>query len=82
MAPSWSDYRGATRGVFLAGAILLAVTLIMAAVGVDLNRMINAFVGATGPLYAILGLTVVLCFFATVVVFLFTAFIPRFFRLS
>ena len=82
MAPSWSDYHGATRGVLLAGGGLLAVTLIMAVVGVDLNRLIDAFVGATGPLYAILGLTVVLCFFATVVVFLLTALIPRFFRLN
>jgi hypothetical protein len=80
MAPSWSDYRGASRGVWLAGGLLLAVTLLMAAVGVDLNAVNNAFIGATGPLYAVLGLTVLLCFIATVFVYMFTFFIPRFFR--
>ena len=58
MAPSWSDYRGASRGVWLAGGLLLDVTLLMAAVGVNLHTLNNAFIGATGPLYAILGLTV------------------------
>ena len=80
MAPSWSDYRGASRGVWLAGGLLLGVSLLMAAVGVDLSSVSNAFIGAAGPLYAILGLTVLLCFIATVFVYLFTSIIPRSFR--
>ena len=79
MAPSRSDYNGASRGVFLVGGILLGTTLLLAASGVEPTRIIGAFVGAAGPLFAILGLTVLLCFLATVVVYLFTAFIPRFY---
>jgi hypothetical protein len=81
MAPSWSDYRGATRGVLLALALLLGVTLLTALAGVDMSGVIRVFVEATGPLFAILGLTVVLCFLATVAVWLITAFIPRFFQI-
>ncbi len=79
MAPSWSDYRGAWRGAVLATVLLLGVTLLMTISGVDLSRLINVFVEAAGPLFAILGLTIVLCFLATSVVCLVTAFIPRFF---
>ncbi len=79
MAPSRSDYNGASRGVLLVGGILLGTTLVLSASGIEPTKFIGAFVGAAGPLFAILGLTVLLCFLATVVVYLFTAFIPRFF---
>lgn len=77
MAPSGSDYRGASRGVLLAGGLLLGSTLLLAFLGIGLNRVIHAFVAAAGPLFAILGLTVLLVGIATAVVYLLTAFVPR-----
>ena len=77
MAPSSSDYQGASRGVLLAGGLLLGVTLLLAFAGVELNRVIAAFVGAAGPLFAILGLTVLLCGVSTAVVYLLTSLIPQ-----
>ena len=84
MAPSWSDYKGASRGVLMTAALLLGTTLLMAfclpIFGIELNTVISNFIGATGPLYAILGLTVFLCFLATAIVWLGTLLIPRFFQ--
>lgn len=77
MAPSGSDYQGASRGVLLSGGLLLAVTLLLAVLGVELKTVINAFVEAAGPLFAILGLTVLLCGISTAAVYLITALIPR-----
>jgi hypothetical protein len=76
MAPSRSDYQGASRGVLMAGGLLLGVTLLLAIAGIELNSLMHAFVGAAGPLFAILGLTVLLCGVATIVVYLFTSLIP------
>jgi hypothetical protein len=81
MAPSWSDYHGASRGAWLAGSLLLVVTLLLAAVDVNANTLNNAFIGLTGPLYAILGLTVLLCAIAAFCVYALTFFIPRFYQL-
>jgi hypothetical protein len=82
MAPSGSDYRGASRGVYLFGGITIALVLILAFAGVDSERMVSGMVGTFGPLFAIFGLTIVLCGIATVIVWLITSFIPRRYRMA
>ena len=82
MAPSWSDYQGASRGVILFGAILIVGVFLLALAGTDSQKMIDGMIGIMGPLFAVLGLTVVLCGIAAGVVFLLTALIPRTYRLS
>lgn len=82
MAPSSSDYRGASRGVFLLGGILVAIVLLLAWWGVDSETMMQGMVGILGPLFAILGLTIVLCGFTTAIVYLVTMFIPVSYRVT
>lgn len=77
MAPSPSDYEGAWNGVFIFGAVLIAGVFLLALAGVDSDRMVNTMVGAMGPLFAILGLAVVLCSVAAVIVYAITSFLPQ-----
>ena len=81
MAPSWSDYRGASRGVYLFGAIILAGVFLLALLGTDSARMVDGMIASMGPLFAILGLTIVLCGLTTAIVWLVTSFIPQRYRL-
>lgn len=77
MGPSPSDYEGAWNGVFIFGAVLIAGVFLLALAGVDSDRMVNAMVGTMGPLFAILGLAVVLCSIAAVIVYVITGFLPQ-----
>ena len=80
MAPSPSDYEGAWNGVFIFGAVLIAGVFLLALAGVDSQRLVNTMIGTMGPLFAILGLTVVLCAIAAVIVYGVTAFFPQKYR--
>ena len=82
MAPSWSDYRGASRGVYIVGAFIIAGVFLLALLGTDSARMVNGMIGTMGPLFAILGLTIVLCGIATAIVFAITWFIPQRYQMS
>ncbi len=82
MAPSGSDYRGASRGVYLFGGIAIVLVFGLAIAGVDSERMVSGMVGTFGPLFAIFGLTIVLCGIATVIVWILTSFIPRKYRMA
>ena len=77
MAPSPSDYEGAWNGIFIFGAVLIAGVFLLAVAGVDSNSMVNTMVGTMGPLFAILGLAVVLCSIAAVIVYAITGFLPQ-----
>ncbi len=77
MAPSPSDYEGAWNGVFIVGTVLIAGVFLLALAGVDADRMVNTMVGTMGPLFAILGLAVVLCSIAAVIVYAITGFLPQ-----
>ena len=77
MAPSPSDYEGAWNGVFIFGAVLIAGVFLLAVAGVDSDSMVNTMVGTMGPLFAILGLAVVLCSIAAVIVYVITGFLPQ-----
>jgi hypothetical protein len=82
MAPSWSDYRGASRGVYIFGAVVVVGVFLLALLGTDSSRMVDGMIGTMGPLFAILGLTIVLCGLATAIVWALTAFIPQRYRIS
>jgi hypothetical protein len=79
MAPSRSDYAGASRGVLIALTALFAGTFFLALLNVPANKAIHSFLTATGPLFAILTLTVALCGLAAMLVCLATVWIrPRY----
>jgi len=80
MAPSPSDYKGAWNGVFIFGTILIGGAFLLALAGVDADRMVNTMVGTMGPLFAILGLAVVLCSIAAVIVYAITGLLPQKYR--
>ncbi len=82
MAPSGSDYRGASRDVFLFGGFVIALVLVLAMIGVNSERMVDGMIGVFGPLFAIFCLTIVLCGIAMVVVIGITSFIPRRYRMA
>ena len=82
MAPSWSDYRGASRGVYVFGALVVAGVFLLALMGTDSGRMVDGMIGTMGPLFAILGLTVVLCGISTAIVWAITSFIPQRYRMN
>ena len=80
MAPSPSDYEGASNGVFIFGGLLIASVFVLAIAGVDSQRMVDTMVRTMGPLFAIFGLTVVLCSIAAIIVYAVTAFLPQKYR--
>jgi hypothetical protein len=77
MAPSRCDYQGASRGVIWVGGILLISVFLLACVGVNSQQMINGMIGIMGPLFAVLGLAILLCGLTTTLVFGLTALLPR-----
>ena len=77
MAPSRCDYRGASRGVIWFGGILLVSVFLLACAGVNDQQMINGMIGIMGPLFAVLGLAILLCGLTTTLVIGLTALIPR-----
>lgn len=80
MAPSGSDYKGATRGALMLGALLGSVAVVLAAIKIDTSWLLAPMIGILSPVFAVFGLTIVLCFITTVIVYLLTMFIPPFFR--
>ena len=76
MAPSGSDYQGATRGVLMVGGALALVAFTVAAMQIDLSTSIGQIASLLTPLFALLLLTLVLCSLGAAVVFLITSFIP------
>ena len=77
MAPSPSDYEGASRGVYLVGGGLLLFTGGLAAAGTDSGSMVEGMIGILGPLFAILAITIVLCAIASGFVWIVTAAFPK-----
>ena len=76
MAPSRSDYDGASRGVFIFGGIAFAGVFLLVLLGVDSKQMVELMVTTMGPLFAVLGLAVLLVGMSTAIVYLFTVPIP------
>ncbi len=80
MAPSRSDYDGASRGVFWVSLFLIGSVLLVAMIGLETRSLIELLVQIMTPVFAILALTVVMCGFATAVVYVLTAFFPARFQ--
>ena len=77
MAPSPSDYEGASRGVIFVGGGLIVLAIGLAAAGINSEKMIEGMIGLLGPLFAILAITIVLCAIATGFVWIITAAFPQ-----
>ena len=77
MAPSPSDYKGASRGVIFVGVGLVILTVGLAVAGINSEKMIEGMIGLLGPLFAILAITIVLCAIATGFVWIITAGFPQ-----
>lgn len=69
MAPSRSDYDGASRGVIYVSVFLIGSVLLIAMLGFETSSLIELAVQLMTPIFAILALAIVLCCFATVIVF-------------
>jgi hypothetical protein len=82
MAPSRSDYHGAAQGLVIAIIALFGLMFLLALANVPMNKAIHTFLTATGPLFAILSLTVALCGLAALLVFVVTAWIRPKYRLE
>ena len=80
MAPSGSDYRGAGRGALMLAAMIGLVALVLAVFGTNPADLLTQMIQVLSPVFAVFGLTIVLTFFAAVIVYFLTALIPRFFR--
>lgn len=77
MAPSPSDYQGASRGVFLVGGVLLLIAFGLALMGTDSQSLVSGMVGLLGPLFAVFGFAIVLCGAIAVIVWVVTSFFPK-----
>ena len=82
MAPSPSDYRGASRGVYLVGGGLLLFTFVLAAAGTDAESLVDGMIGLLGPLFAVFGLTIVLVGLTALLVQIATSFFPQRYRVG
>lgn len=82
MAPSPSDYQGASRGVYIFGAMLLGAVLVLVLLGVDASQLGDMMLATMGPLFSVLGLAIVLCCVASILVHLVTMLFPKRFRVA
>lgn len=76
MAPSESDYAGTGRGGLVLATILLLALLISSVLALPLEDLIASLASLMVPLFAVLGLTVVLCLIATGLAVGLTSFLP------
>ena len=81
MAPSPSDYEGAKNGIVIFGGLMIGSVILLAIAGVDSKEMANMMILTLGPLFAILGLAIVLCGIAAVIVYALTGFFPQKYQL-
>lgn len=80
MAPSRSDYDGASRGVLLVLGIAIAILLLVALLGFETDQLVQSGLQLLRPVFALQLIAVVICVFATVIVYLITAAFPERFR--
>ena len=82
MAPSRSDYRGATRGAVLFAIGIVLVVCLMAVAVPDSSKIHAAAIQILMPLFAALMVAVMLCTIATVVVSVVVSYFPQKYRVS
>ncbi len=82
MAPSPSDYRGASRGAWIVGGALVLAALVLAIFGADARQLGVGMLSIMGPLFAIFGLAILLCALSAVLVYGVTLFFPQRFQVG
>ena len=76
MAPSRSDYAGATHGALLLGGIVGGIVLLVSVLGIDSISASVAVMNFISPVLAVMMLAIVLCVVAAVIVYLLTMLFP------
>jgi hypothetical protein len=82
MAPSRSDYDGASRGVFMVVAAVTICLLLVSIIGFETDRVVGSMLQLLSPLFGVQIIAIVICFFATAVVYAITSFFPERFDVS
>lgn len=76
MAPSLSDYEGASRGVRMVVLAMVACLLLVSLMGFETDRIVAWFLKMMRPVFALQLIAIVICAFATLIVHLLTALFP------
>lgn len=82
MAPSGSDYRGASRGVWLLSALCFGLVLLLCFATGNSERLLPAAMEILAPFFAVLLLALILCSVAAIVTYLVTIPFPRIYHIK
>jgi len=82
MAPSRSDYDGASRGVLMVVLATIACLLLISVLGYETDRIVQTMLRFLSPIFGLQVIAIVICAFATLVVHVFTTFFPERFVVS
>lgn len=82
MAPSRSDYDGASRGVLMVVLFAVACLLLVSLMGFETDRVVQSMLRLMSPIFGLQVIAIVICVFATLVVFVLTSFFPQRFKVS
>lgn len=82
MAPSRSDYDGASRGVSMVVFAVVGCLLLISLLGFETYRVVETMLRFMSPIFGLQVIVIVICALATGVVYLLTAFFPERFSVS
>ena len=82
MAPSWSDYQGATRGLFLLAVIFVVAIVALSLFQVDSTEWLRFAFQILSPVFSLLILAALLCGTATLIVYIIVGFWPQKYRVE
>ena len=77
MAPSRSDYEGASRGVWMVVLAMIACLLLVSLGGFETDRLVHTMLRFLSPVFGLQVIAIVICALATAVVHILTAFFPE-----
>ncbi len=76
MAPSKSDYNGASRGVFLVVGVVVLALLLICLAGFQTDQIVGTTIRYLTPVIGLQVLSIIICIFATVVIYGLTSLVP------
>jgi len=76
MAPSKSDYNGASRGVFLVVGLLVLALFLVSFAGFQTDQIIGTTIQFLTPVIGLQVLSIFICIFATLVIYGLTSLVP------
>ena len=82
MAPSRSDYDGASRGVSMVVFAVIGCLLLISLLGFETDRVVETMLRFLSPIFGLQMIVIVICALATIVVHVLTAFFPERFSVS